>query len=151
MTDLLNRSTLREQWFTHQAAAVVAFLVLNLTIVVPIEVGAAVAGTVVLVASRLLGSWKEPGHRATTFALGAAGLLLTYGLLLGAEVPYIAVTMLFALPLLLATIFLIWRFNPERRGIRWAAVGTLSATLVLIGAMWIPTVNPPFTDMFYLH
>ena len=151
MTDLLNRSTIREQWFAHQAAAVVAFLVLNLTIVVPIEVGAAVAGTVVLVGSRLLGSWKEPGQRAVMFALGAAGLLVTYGLLLAAMVPYIAVTMLFALPLLLATIFLIWRFNPERRGVRWAAVGTLSATLVLIGVMWIPTVNPPFTDMFYLH
>ena len=40
MTDLLDRTTIRESWLTYQAAAMVAFLVLNLTLVVPIEVGA---------------------------------------------------------------------------------------------------------------
>ncbi len=53
MTDLLNGSVIRDRWLAYQAAAIVAFVLLTLTSVRPIEIGAAVAATGLLVASRL--------------------------------------------------------------------------------------------------
>ncbi len=152
MTDLLsNTGTIRDRWFAYEAAAVVGFVLLVITSITPIEVGAPIAATVVLVASRLLGSWSDPERRALEFGLAAAAVMLAVGLLAGPWRPYISVTTLFILPLGLASAYLAWRGKLEERGVRLVATGLLASIVVLIGVLWIPSVVPPWTDMIYLH
>lgn len=151
MTDLLNGSVSRDRWLAYQAAAIVAFVLLTLTSVRPIEIGAAVAATGLLVASRLAGSWSDPETRTLAFALSSAGLLLVVGVVAGPWRPYILVTSVFILPLALAAGVLAWRGKVEDRGLRLLVTGILVSIVVVIGVLWIPAVKPPATDMLYLH
>lgn len=151
MTDLLKKSTIRDRWFAFQAAAVVAFVLLVVSSITPIEVGAPLAATVVLVASRLLRTWSDPEQRALEFGLAAAALMLLVGLLAFPWRPYIAVTTLFIVPLALGGAYLAWRGDLESRRVRLMATGILASIVVLIGVLWIPSVAPPWTDTIFLH
>ena len=151
MTDLLKRGVIHDRWLAYQAAAIAAFVLLTLSSVRPIEIGAAVAATGLLVASRLAGSWSDPETRTLALALSSAGLLLLVGLLAGPWRPYILVTSLFMLPLAMAAGILAWRGKVEERGLRLMVTGILVSIVVLIGVLWIPAVRPPATDMLYLH
>jgi hypothetical protein len=74
MTDLLKRGVIRDRWLAYQAAAIAASVLLTLTSVRPIEIGAAVAATGLLEQRQIFKSKMSRERTRRTFQtlLGAS-------------------------------------------------------------------------------
>ena len=92
MNNLLKGNGTDRAWIGFQALAFGAFVMFVLTNVKPIGIGVAVAGTMLLIASRAVGSWSDPEARTQSFALGFAGLNLVVGIAARPWRAYIQVT-----------------------------------------------------------
>ena len=138
----------------YQAAAMVASVALALVYVRPIEIGAAIAGTALLVGSRLLGPWRRSTfERTSMMALAAAALLVGAGLAMWWADPAVGMTETAALglPLAAGVAFLAWRTGTDRRIHRSVALALLIALVGLIGVMWITIREAPDIDVLNLH
>ncbi len=151
MVDMLRSE--RETWFGYQGIGILAFVLLTLTIVKPIEIGVAAAATGILIASPAAGSWGPSTAQRTRIAgLIVAGLVLALGLAVWQLGPFVAAISAILLPLALATGFLSWKGKLEERGPRLLALiifqpieigAAVAATGILIASRaagsWGPT------------
>jgi hypothetical protein len=151
MVELLKIPQASRGWLGFQALALGAFVLFVLTNVRPMEIGAAIAATGLLIATRLFGSWSERETRTIALGFSAAALLLIIGLAAGPWRPYILLTSLFILPLVAACVMLVWRGKVEARGMRLLVTAVLVLIVVLIGVLWIVPVKPPAVDVLDLH
>lgn len=149
MTDLLReRGVHRIGYETVVIAAFVMFAIVN---VKPIEVGAAVAGTLMLVSTHLLPPLALGRRGVRSLGIVAAGALLGVGLLAGPWRPYIFVTTLFILPLAVGVGYLAVRGKIDDRAPRLVATVLLVMIVAVIGVLWLPGATPPAVDMLNLH
>lgn len=151
MTDLVKSQVSSRGWLGFQALAFAGFLMFVLTNVRPIEVGAAVAATGLLLGSRFFGAWSDRETRTMAVGFSLAAFLLVVGLVAGPWRPYILVTSLFVLPLAIGCVLVVRRGKVDDRGPRLAATAMLLLIVGLIGVLWIVPVKPPAADVLYLH
>jgi len=151
VTDLVKVRIGDREGLGFQALAFGAFVLFVLTNVKPIGIAVAIAGALVLIASRALRGWTDPEARAQAFALGATALMLVVGIVAGPWRPYILVTTLFVIPLALAVAYFVKRRDLGDRGVRLVATAILVMIVLLIGVLWIVPVARPAADVLYLH
>ena len=150
VTDIVN--TGRGSWSGYQGVAIVAFFVLALTIIKPINIAAAVAATGLLVASRAVPAWKNGAVQHTRkAALVSAVLFLAMGLAAWQLDPLVARAAAVLLPFAAATGYLVMKGSLEARPLRLVAAGLLVIMVLAVGFVRIIGSDPPLIDVYDLH
>lgn len=137
---------------SYESAAIAAFALVSLTIISRIDIGVAVAATIVLIGSRLVGSWGPSlATRARHTALAVAGFLMILGVSAGFGGLAITLTTLLVAPAVVAVGFISLWGNIGRGPMRWVGSGLLVAIVLAVGAIWIVVVPMPEIDVLDLH
>lgn len=147
--DLSNSSQPR---LGYESAAIAAFVLVSLTIISRIDIGVAVAAAIVLIGSRLVGSWgPNLATRAQHTALAVAGFLMILGVSAEFGGWAITLTTLLVAPAAVAVGFLSLWGNIGPGPMRWVGPGLLVAIVLAVGAIWILVVPMPEIDVLDLH
>lgn len=140
-------------WLSYESAAIAVFAVLSLTVITPVEIGAAVVGTGLLLVSPMLGAWPEdePERIRDAALVAVIGLLCAgiFGWAVGEG--GVAENSALTLPFVAAASFLALRGRLEERALRALAAGMLIVAIAAVGTVHLVAQPLPSTDVYHLH
>lgn len=137
---------------TMEAMAIVAFALIAMAVVRPINVGVVVAATITLLASRAVARWQtRRAVRTLTAALGASALLVVVCMVVDRGLGALAATTLILAPLAVAVAAIAVRSRLDTALMRWIGAGLLVAMVGLVGVIWVGSSERPDIDVLNLH
>lgn len=138
--------------FEFEVVALVAFVLLSLVIIGPIDVGVAVTGTIALVATRMVNARGPASATPIAFlALGIAAFLTLGAGAAGHGGGTVTSTAVLLAPLVLVLAYLVIRSDWQQAVTRWLGAITLLVVVGMIGVIWISVLDRPEIDVIDLH
>lgn len=135
-----------------ETAAFAAFALFTLTIVRPVNIGAAIAGTALLIVSRLAHTWGTRAPlRVQGVGLAIVAFLLVLGFAAGPGGPTVTLTSAVIAPLVVGVAVLSWKGNLDIGALRWLGTGLLVGIVMIIGVVWVVMEPAPEIDVLELH
>ena len=151
--DKLLRGRAQIGWPSYELAAVGVFVVLGFTVFIPVQIGAAVLGTSLLLATPALGAWPDDEPERIRNAALLAAVVLLGADIVGRAIGEggIAATSAVSFPFVLVAGFLALRGRLEEWALRTLAAGLLVLVVAAVGTTHLVAQPLPDTDVFYLH